>query len=106
MPPNTERIRALRELRDKDPADPFPSYALAMELAKGPESEEEAVRVFRELSARTPDYVPAWFQLGMLLARRGDRTGARDAFEKGIDAAGRTGDTHAAGEIRAALEAL
>jgi len=106
MPPNLERVRALRELRARDPSDPFPPYALAMELAKGPETAEESVAVFRELCSGSPDYVPAWLQLGLLLARRGDTAAAREAFEKGIDAAGRTGDAHAAGEIQGALDAL
>ena len=106
MPPNPDRVQALRELRARDPSDPFPAYALAMELAKGPETEAESVAAFRELCSGSPDYVPAWLQLGFLLTRRGDTAAAREAFEKGIEAAGRTGDAHAAGEIRGALDAL
>jgi len=106
MPPNPERVQALRELRAKDPRDPFPAYALAMELAKGPGTEEESIAVFRELCSGSPDYVPAWLQLGLLFVRRGETAEAREALEKGIDAAGRTGDAHAAGEIRGALDGL
>ena len=106
MPTNPERVQALRELRTRDPRDPFPAYALAMELSKGPETQEESVGVFRELCSASPDYVPAWLQLGLLLARRGDVAAAREALERGIDAAGRTGDAHAAGEMRGALDAL
>ena len=106
MPPNPDRVQALRDLRSRDPRDPFPAYALAMELAKGPDTEMESVAVFRELCSGSPDYVPAWLQLGLLLARRGDTAGAREAFVKGIQAAGLTGDAHAAGEIQGALDAL
>jgi len=106
MPPNPERVQALRELRARDPRDPFPGYALAMELAKGPGTEEESVAIFRDVCSGSPDYVPAWFQLGLLLSRRGDTAAAREAFERGIEAAGRTGEAHAAGEIRGALDAL
>jgi Flp pilus assembly protein TadD len=106
MPSNPQRIQALRDLHAQDPRDPFPAYALAMELAKEPRTGEESVAIFRELCAGSPDYVPAWQQLGLLLARRGDTSGAREALEKGIEAAARTGDAHAAEELRAALESL
>jgi Flp pilus assembly protein TadD len=106
MPANPERLKALRDLHEKDPGDTFAAYGLAMELAKSPVTEAEAAAVFRKLIAASPDYLPAYYQLGGLLARSGDGAGARRVYEEGIAVAGRAGDLHTREELQAALAAL
>jgi Flp pilus assembly protein TadD len=106
MPVNPLRLEALRELHEKDPLDTFAAYGLAMELAKEPGTEAEAQAVFRQLLSMNPDYLPAYYQLGVLLARRGDKAAARQIYEEGIAVAGRTGDLHTREELEAALGAI
>jgi hypothetical protein len=106
MPSNPARLQALRALHEKDPLDAFAAYGLAMELAKDEAAGSEAAGVFRRLLAANPGYVPAYYQLGRLLARRGEEAGARRAYEEGIAAAARAGDVHAREELEAALAAL
>lgn len=104
--PEPTRLDSLRALHAKDPADPFVAYGLALELAKRPETAAEARSTFSALLERRPDYVPAYYQYGLFLARRGETGEARRILTAGVAAAARTGDTHAQGELEAALAAL
>ena len=104
MPPS--RLVALRDLFQKDPTDAFAGYGLAMELAKRPETEPEAVETFRRLLAANPDYLPAYLQFGLLLARRGEAEAAKDVYERGIALATRVRDAHTREELESALGAL
>ncbi|MBI4606892.1 MAG: tetratricopeptide repeat protein [Planctomycetes bacterium] len=104
--PAPSRLERLREMHRKDPRDSFAAYGLAMELAKRPETAAEAVEVFARLLEASPEYLPAYYQLGVLLARRGETARAREVLEKGIAIAERTGDRHTRDELQAALEAL
>ena len=106
MPANAIRLQALRDLHEKDPRDAFAAYGLAMELARDPETEVEAVSVFRRLNEENPGYLPAYYQLGRLLARRGGEAAARRVYEEGIAVAGRAGDLHTREELEAALASL
>ena len=47
------RIDALREMVQEDPADPFPKYALAMELHQASQP-DEALTWFERLVAKHP----------------------------------------------------
>ncbi len=100
------RLDRLRELYGKNPKDGFVAYGLAMELAKKPATEEESVRTFRRLVEEASDYLPAYLQLGMLLARRGEGEEARKVYQDGIHLAGRMGDQHTRQELEAALGML
>jgi Tfp pilus assembly protein PilF len=75
-------------------------YGLAMEyVSEG--NDEDAVRCFHELTAVAPDYVPAYLQAGQALVRLGRTDEARAVFERGIAAARKQGDVHAAEEMAA-----
>src|SRR5262245_50771028 len=104
--PDPTRLDVLRDLHAKDPGDPFLAYGLAMELAKTPATVAAAGSTFAALLARRPDYVPAYYQYGLLLERQGRTEEARRVLAQGIEAAGRAGDLHARGELEAALAAL
>ena len=58
------------------------------------------------LLAKHPDYVTGYFQLGQLYAKLMRPADARKILTAGIDAAARTGDQHAAGEMSQALAEL
>jgi len=100
-----DRLAALRDFVAKSPDDPFPRYGLAMELANRGQL-EEACQVFQELLDRQPDYVPAYLMYGNTLARAGRRDRAAEVYRSGAEVSMRRGDTHAHGEIAAALAAL
>lgn len=100
-----DRLAALREFVAKSPDDPFPRYGLAMELANRGQL-DEACQAFQELLDRAPDYVPAYLMYGNTLARAGQRDRAAEVYKSGAEVSTRRGDTHAHGEILAALAAL
>ncbi len=99
------RLQRIEELLADDPDDPFLRYGLAMEHASLGDS-ARAVACFRELMARSPDYVPAYVQAGQALARLGQAEQAREVFRQGIAAARKANDAHAAGEMEAFLDSL
>jgi tetratricopeptide (TPR) repeat protein len=100
-----DREQQLRKFVAASPQDPFPRYALALEL-KGKGQPGPAADELAELLSRTPDYLAAYLQLGMLLQALGRGDEAREAYTKGQDVARRKGDSHALSELTQALEAL
>jgi Flp pilus assembly protein TadD len=98
-------LERLQEFLAKNPSDSFVRYGLAMELAKLGRA-EEAIAHFHTLMTGDPDYVAAYLQAGMALVRAGRRDEARDVFRRGIAAAERKANSHAAGELAGALAQL
>ena len=96
------RVAALRELVDEDPGDPFPKYALAMELCKAG-APDEARRWFGRVVDEHPGYVPVYFQLAQLLYDLGDDGAAAASAQAGLAAAREAGDAHAAAELASLL---
>jgi tetratricopeptide (TPR) repeat protein len=96
------RIDALRTFIAGHPADPFPRYALALEYKNG-DRLTEARDEFTALMRDHADYVAAYLHAGNTYLALGDRTAARETFERGIEASIRRGDGHARGELESAL---
>jgi hypothetical protein len=96
-----DRIRAVCAAQ---PREPFAWYSLAMELWKT--STTEATETFVRVHRDFPDYLPAYYQHGKLLAELGRPEAARPVLEAGIVLARRVGDGHALGELSAALDGL
>ena len=105
MPTPEQRIESFRSFVARSPDDAFARYSLAMALRSAGRL-EEAVAEFEETVRRRPEYVPTYLMLGQVLEGLGRADGARDAYEKGVEAARRAGDGHAQAEIGGALEAL
>lgn len=99
------RIEQLMQFVAQNPGDPFPRYGLAMEL-KNAGRLDDAERAFAELMAAFPDYVPAYLHAGNVLAAQGKKDAAAEIYRHGIAACGRKRDSHAQGELEAALTAL
>ena len=95
----------LRKFVEARPQEPFPRYALALEL-KSLGDNEAAAAELQALVSRAPDYLAAYLQLGMLLQALGRAGEARDAFTRGQELARRKGDGHTLSELTSALEAL
>lgn len=100
-----ERIGALRAILEGDPANRLARYGLAMEYVKLDRLEDAAAE-FRALIAAHPDYAYAYYHGGQTLERLGLAAEARALYEQGVQAAVRSGDSHAQNEIQAALDLL
>jgi tetratricopeptide (TPR) repeat protein len=100
-----DRIAQLRKFIEGAPDQPFPRYALALEL-KGQGDAEGAARELQALLDRSPDYLAAYLQLGMLLAALGSAQGARATLAQGQELARRKGDSHTLSELTSALEGI
>jgi len=100
-----DRLAMLRQMAERSPAEPFPRYALAMELRKRAMN-DEARAAFAALLQSHPGYVPTYLMFGNLLLALGDATAAADVLARGVEAAEAAGDVHAASELRGALAGL
>lgn len=95
----------LKDFVAQNPGDPFPRYGLAMEH-KSRGDLEAARGEFAELIERAPDYVATYLMYGNLLDELGEVDAARAIYTRGVEAARRAGDGHAASELTAALAEL
>jgi len=100
-----DRTEQLRKFIAASPEDPFPRYALALEL-KGKGEAQAAAFELDELLRRTPDYLAAYLQLGVILDTLDRAAEARDALVRGQVVARRQGNTHTLSELTQALETL
>ena len=101
----TSRKEQILAMLADNPTDAELMYFLAMEHQSLGES-ADALKSFQELVVLDPDYVPAYVQLGQLLARLEREDEARDAYRTGIAAARKKGENHAADEMEAFLDSL
>ena len=100
-----DKIAALSEILQQNPADSFARYGLAMAYA-GEGRLDEALREFGTTLAHNPDYVPAYQMAAQTLLKQGDPQLARTRLTEGIAASERTGNSHAASEMQAMLDDL
>lgn len=99
------RKQQIEEMLSEDPNDAFLRYGLAMEHVSAGDH-EGAVRCFRELLGRSPEYVPAYMQAGQALTHLGRNDEARTIWQQGVAAARKAGDQHAAEEMQGFIEGL
>ena len=100
----SKRLLYLEKITSEGSTDPFAWYGLALEY-KTLGRVDDAVRTFAALRAKNPDYVAMYLMCGQMLADAG-RADAREWLEAGLNVAAAKRDTHALGELEAALEAL
>ena len=93
-----DRIQQLERFVAASPDDPFPRYALALEL-KGKGDAPSAAAELRELVRRKPDYLAAYLQLGMILDTLDEVAEAREVLARGQDVARKQGNTHTLSEL-------
>src|SRR5437879_4155743 len=103
--PAMDRVEQLRRFADARPDDPFPRYALALELKSKGEA-QSAAQELESLVAKKPDYLPAYLMLGMLLQALGRAEAARAALSAGQEVARAQGNAHTLSELTTALEQL
>jgi tetratricopeptide (TPR) repeat protein len=102
--PDADRIRALMNLLEEEPGDVFCRYALALEYAGSLDSAAQAIDLLTAITRDTPDYLPAYYQLGRLLMTGGNRTAALEVIQSGIRLAQNKGDRHTLAELGFLLE--
>jgi hypothetical protein len=95
----------LRSFAEQRPQDPFPRYALAMEL-KSSGNAEAAWRSFESLISSHPDYVASYSPAGELLVEMGRVDEARSLYDKGIAACARRNDGHTREHLESARASL
>jgi tetratricopeptide (TPR) repeat protein len=99
------RLELLKEMVQRNPADSFARYGLALEYRNAGDL-ASAIREFEELMAADPSYVPAYFHAGQALEAAGRTTEASAAYRRGIEVSVAKGDHHARTELEAALDFL
>ena len=99
------RREMLEEFVAADPNDSFSRYALALELDKA-DSRVNAAAELREVLARDPGYVAAYYHLGRILSRLAEPEEARAVYTRGLEAAATAKDQRALSEIQEALDML
>ena len=101
----SKRLAFLETLTRDGSTDPLAWYGLAMEYRKL-ERWEEALSAFTALRTMKPDYVALYLMCGQMLEGMARTEDARAWLLAGIEVARTKGDSHALGELEAALEAL
>jgi tetratricopeptide (TPR) repeat protein len=100
-----DRVAMLKEILADNPNDLFAHYGLAMEYANAGDT-AAALAEYEKIVAMDPNYVPAYQMGGQLLLNLRRDEEARQWFDKGIEAARRTGNQHAESEMQGILETL
>ena len=102
---NPERMQQLREILAHDPANVLARYALGMELS-GAGDVNGAVAEFETLIKNNADYANAYFMAAQALAGAERKDEAREWLQRGLQAAQRSGNQHAASEMQGMLDEL
>ena|SRR6185437_13168168 len=100
-----KRRQMLEQFVQKNPADAFARYGLAMECVN--ENDFSAAEGhFAQLIAAHPEYVAAYYQFGRMLGVQNRSDEARKILIEGAARAAQAGDAHAQQEMQAALDEL
>ena len=100
-----KRVAFLERITAEGSEDPMAWYGLAMEYRKL-ERWDDSLQAFTTLRTRHPDYVAMYLMCGQMLAEAGRKPEARAWMDAGIVEARAKGDSHAVGELEAALGTL
>lgn len=101
---NTQRIEMLKKALLEEPNDPFYQYALALEHVHTHRA--DALRMFSSLLSTHPNYLPTYYQAGLLLVELGNEAEGVDILEKGIALAQQQGNQKTLNELRFLLDNL
>lgn len=94
----SKRLELFDKLLAQGSRDPFHHYARALEL-RSLGREPEALSALAGLIETIPDYVPSYLMAAQLAAAAGDVDRAGTFCDQGLEAARRTGNDHAQGEL-------
>lgn len=94
----SKRLELFDKLLAEGSRDPFHHYARALEL-RSLGRDADALSALAALTETTPDYVPSYLMAAQLAAAAGDVARAGTLCDRGLEAARRTGNDHALGEL-------
>jgi Tfp pilus assembly protein PilF len=100
-----DRLAFLLDLLITDPRDSFIKYGIALEYLSLKDY-VKAEDFLRLILSEDPNYIPAYLQLGQLMANLNKKEVARLTYTAGIELAKKSGDTHAANEMEEFLNEL
>lgn len=98
-------IEQLQKLLTLDPNDAFVLYGLAQEYAKAGDH-AQAVGLYDRCLTADPSYCYAYFHKARSLEASGRLDEAAGALRRGLEAARKASDRHAAAEIETYLDSL
>ncbi|HNP08105.1 MAG TPA: tetratricopeptide repeat protein [Cyclobacteriaceae bacterium] len=101
---NVERIKLLEKFIAEDPDDSFSRYALALELSH--EDPNQATSILLALLKDKPQYIPTYYQAGLLLLDQNRLEEAKIILEQGIKTARQQNEHKAATELKQLFEEL
>jgi tetratricopeptide (TPR) repeat protein len=105
----TQRLEQLKKLHAADPADPFCTYGIALEIAKTGQVDEALSWLDKTLEL-DPHYCYAYFQKGKILSGVGRSSEARtvltDAIKLARNIPNNPEAAHAAEEMAALLDSI
>lgn len=101
---NAQRIEMLKKLALEEPQDPFYMYALALESLK--DDKNKASSIFVELIDKHPEYLPSYYQAGLLLIESGDHIKATAIIDAGITLSKTQKNSKTQSELQSLLDQL
>ena len=104
MPPS-DRMTKLQSLLERDPNDTFLLYAIALEHKKAGDY-PAALQWFDRVMEKDAGYSVAYHQAALTHEAAGNIEAAKAMYHRGIAAASKKGDHHAAEEMQAALSMI
>jgi tetratricopeptide (TPR) repeat protein len=102
---DSEREKEFLEVLKVFPDDAMTRFGLA-NFYRDSGRTAEAVDQYRKIIEIDPGYGAAYLELGDLLVKTGDRTGAREIYRQAIATAEKKGDTHIKNRAEMRLEDL
>ncbi len=99
---NSGRIQLLEQYAEEDPNDPFPLYALGLELVD--DNPGKAKELFNRVMDQHPGYVPVYYHAALLAINQSEANRARSIVAKGIEKAKAARDHKAVAELEGLLE--
>lgn len=100
-----ERLKKLTAMLSKQPQDTFLLYGIALEHRKAGRT-TQAIEFLDQVIALDEDYCYAYYQKGQIFEENDDPEPARQAYQRGLEAAQKKGDSHASFELQTALDLL
>jgi tetratricopeptide (TPR) repeat protein len=102
---NPDRMKQIQQMLEENPGDSFLQYAAALELKKNGEL-GEAVKIMESILASDSRYLAAYYQLGKLYEKIGERDNATEIYKQGQALAKEQEDSKALAELTEALYTL
>lgn len=99
---NSQRIEMLKNMVLENPEDPFYPYALALEFIHT--NRPEALSILMNVLHNYPDYLPTYYQAGLLTIESDKIEEGQAILERGIVLAQKQNDRKALNELRSLLD--